>query len=55
MEGGGCYACGAPMVIDYGIGAGAGVGAGAGKVGQYIHTYIYKTLLMCLGISSRWG
>ena len=32
MEGGGCYVCGAPTVIDYGIGAGAG--AGAAKVGQ---------------------
>ena len=27
MEGKGCNVCGAPMVIDYGIGAGAGAGA----------------------------
>ena len=27
MEGEGCNLCGAPTVIDYGIGAGAGAGA----------------------------
>ena len=27
MEGKGCNVCGAPMVVDYGIGAGAGAGA----------------------------
>ena len=27
MEGEGCNVCGAPMVIDYGIGAGGGAGA----------------------------
>ena len=27
MEGEGCNVCGAPTVIDYGIGAGAGAGA----------------------------
>ena len=32
MEGEGCNVCGAPTVIDYGIGAGEGAGAGAGAV-----------------------
>ena len=32
MEGEGCNLCGAPTVIDYGIGAGAGAGAGANRL-----------------------
>ena len=35
MEGEGCYVCGAPTVIDYGIGA----GAGAGKVAQIVEHF----------------
>jgi len=39
MEGEGCYVCGAPMVIDYGIGAGAGAGADAGQEGQIVEHF----------------